>query len=180
MFIIFLECYLSNACGQHRHRAWQPERQEAVCFIAQAFVQMVLNLWPLFVVFCADFSEFGTVLGHFWRPGAPWGSLWGAGGAPGEPPGAQRRKSDEKHGSWLTVPGPILEPFWAKNRFFAEKGRSWGVFFAGCCFYRVSVRFLVHFRRPGTIKTPIIAESGIEIQKIKKFWLLDCSCSTEC
>ena len=44
LIYIYIYIYISNACGQHRHRAWQPERQEAVCFIAQAFVQMVLNL----------------------------------------------------------------------------------------------------------------------------------------
>ena len=45
---------------------------------------------------------------------------------------------------------------------------SWSVFFAGCCFYRVLVRFLIDFRRPGTMKTQIIVERGTKIKKSTK------------
>ena len=100
------------------------------------------------------------------RPVAPLGDPGALLGAPGAPSGVQGRKSDEKHGSCPPVPGPVLEHFSVKNRFFHGKVRSWSVFFASRCFYLILVRFLVDFRRPGTTKTPILFESGIEIKKI--------------
>ena len=49
-----------------------------------------------------------------------------------------------------------------------QKVCSWSVFFAGCCFYKVLVRFLVDLRRPGTMKTQILVQSGMEIQTSTK------------
>ena len=57
------------------------------------FVYIVLHVSVQF------FIQYGTVLDHFWLPGATWGSLWAPLGAPGAPFGGQGRKSDEKHGS---------------------------------------------------------------------------------
>ena len=65
-------------------------------------------------------------------------------------------------------PGSTLGALFGIFFFFHEKVRSRSVFFAGFVFYGVSVRFLVDFRRPGTPKTLIIAESGIKIKKITK------------
>ena len=60
----------------------------------------VTTFWcSFFDASVAFFVESGIVLGNFWLPGAPWGSLWAPWGAPGAPLGIQRRKSNEKHGS---------------------------------------------------------------------------------
>ena len=48
--------------------------------------------------------------------------------------------------------------------FFGQSWLNW----AQKCFYRIFVRFLVDFWRPGTTKTQILAESGIEIKKFTK------------
>ena len=69
------------------------------------------------------------------RPVAPLGDPGALLGAPGAPPGVQGRKSDEKRGSFPPVPGPVLEHFSIKNRFFHEKVSSWSVFFASRFFY---------------------------------------------
>ena len=102
------------------------------------------------------------------RPVAPLGDPGALLGAPGAPSGVQGRKSNEKHGSCPPVPGPVLEHFSVKNHFFHGKVCSWRVFFASRCFYLILVRFLVDFRRPGTTKTLILVESGIEIKENHK------------
>ena len=56
-----------------------------------------------------------------WRPWVPFGGPRAPLGAPLAPWGVQRRKSNEKHGSLLSVPGPLLEHFLSKTDFFVEK-----------------------------------------------------------
>ena len=46
----------------------------------------------------------------------------------------------------------------------------WSVFVASRSFYRILVRFFVEFLRPGTTKTLILVESGIEMKKITKLY----------
>ena len=79
--------------------------------------------------------------------------------------GVQRRKSNGRHGSFPPVPGPLLDNFFVKKTNVSLRSVLLERVFVGCCFYRVLVRFLMDFRRPGTMKTLIIVQSGIKIKK---------------
>ena len=73
------------------------------------------------------------------RPVAPLGDPGALLGAPGAPSGVQRRKSDEKRGSFPLLPGPVLEHFSVNFFFFHEKNCP------GACFLRIV--FLLNFIR---------------------------------
>ena len=62
--------------------------------------------------------------------------------------------------------GTCFGALFGQKLFFRDKVASRSVFFASCSVYRILVRFLVDFLRPGTTKTQILAESGIKIKKI--------------
>ena len=82
------------------------------------------------------------------RPVAPLGDPGALLGAPGAPSGVQGRKSDEKHGSFPPVLGPILEHVSVKKKKCLVKKCA-----PGACFLRVVV-FIELWSEFGWFSTP--------------------------
>ncbi len=84
------------------------------------------------------FGALWVLWGSLWAPlgapGAPLGSLWAPLGAPGAPLGVQGRKSNENHGSFPPVLGPVLEHFLVKTAFFSPKNALQERVFCGVLF----------------------------------------------